>query len=183
MGSYEHGSKNGCLAAYIKMIQAAKDTITIANMSFCQPLIMKEIKAAVKRGVKIRIVTNISHKKSSLANVFTGSVNKGALASLVKLGISVYSYAKPYILYHKKVMVIDNQITVIGSFNISYHCADTEDEDIIVINSNKIADETLRILEEDIAASKKLKPFSRFASGVNSLIAKIILFFTKFIVH
>ena len=61
-------------------------------------------------------------------------------------------------LYHKKVMCVDETISVIGSFNLCSHCSDTEDDDIVIIYSAVISALLLEGLASDITVSRKFDP-------------------------
>jgi phosphatidylserine/phosphatidylglycerophosphate/cardiolipin synthase-like enzyme len=176
-GSYEHGSEHGCKLAYIKMIRSANKSLVIANMSFNQLDILEEIENAVKRGVKFTLITNSTQKNAPFGAKILGVVNKYYFPKFLKKGLKIYEYKQDSTLYHKKVMVIDKRFTTIGSFNISSHCADTEDEGITIIDSEKTAKETLKILEEDIKRSHLVSEgeFQTFFGSVKRFLLKTFI--------
>ena len=59
-------------------------------------------------------------------------------------------------------------LSVIGSFNLNSHCADTEDEDIVIVNSEEIATILIQGIESDLTHARKfaLETYSPLRSSV-----------------
>lgn len=177
-GSYEHGSEHGCKLGYLRLIDEAREKLVIANMSLNQPEILTKIKEARARGVEVIVITNANQKDAPLSAKTIGLVNKYYFAELLKTGVQIYEYKQASTLYHKKAIVVDGRYTAIGSFNISLHCADTEDEDLVVVDSAEIAEHTMKTLEEDMNRSHKAsrEEYSGFfGSMIRSLSKSLIL--------
>ncbi len=163
-GSYEHGKAHECKLAYIQMIRQAQKSIVIANMCFNQPEIIEELRRAVEeRGVKVTVVTNTNHSLAPLGMKIMGIVNRFNLMRFARMIspdkqelVQLYQFTKPSTLFHKKAMIVDEELTAIGSFNISLHCADTEDEDLVIFDSKEVAHRFKEILEQDIQDSRKI---------------------------
>lgn len=83
------------------------------------------------------------------------SANRSAAVKLLPLGVKWFEFHQSSTLYHKKVMIVDEITTAIGSYNISY-CAEPEDENLVIMHSPKIAEKTQKILEDDIAKCTEL---------------------------
>lgn len=121
---------------------------------------------AVERGVKIRILTN---SLASTDNVEAFSSYQSSRKELLKTGVEIYEfrpdaavrvkimtgelqeklYYKPIFGLHAKSMVIDRKTTVIGTFNLDPRSANLNTECIVIINSNKIASNILKGIEEE----------------------------------
>ena len=121
---------------------------------------------AVKRGVRIRILTNSLASNDNLA-AFGGyqKIRK----DLLKAGIHIFEFrpdAKeryqimtgelqqkmnftPIFGLHAKSMVIDGDITVIGTFNLDPRSANLNTECVTIIHSEKIAQRVLKGMEEE----------------------------------
>lgn len=169
--SSEHGSKNPCKLAVLHLIQEAKESVFIGNMTINEPKIVEALKAALARGVRVHLITNLSHKNSPISTLFLSPPNEYYTNQLIELGAKVYCYSQEKTLYHKKVMVVDRLYTAIGSFNMSLHCSTTQDEDIVIVrsgNASSYATESLlddRARSEEVAHSTKdstLKQLSLF---------------------
>ena len=52
---------------------------------------------------------------------------------LREAGVEVYRDGNPYAMHHK-VMVIDDHLTIFGSFNFSQNAADDNDENLLVVD-------------------------------------------------
>lgn len=69
------------------------------------------------------------------------------LPRLLEAGLDVRQDGNPYVLHHK-VIVIDDQTTILGSFNFSQNATKTNDENLLVIRHNKaVADQFLQEFE------------------------------------
>ena len=60
------------------------------------------------------------------------------LGRLRKAGVPVLTDGNKYILHHK-VMIIDDKWTILGSYNFSKSAAETNDENILIIKSERVA--------------------------------------------
>jgi phosphatidylserine/phosphatidylglycerophosphate/cardiolipin synthase-like enzyme len=180
-GGYEHGSAHGCFLAYMQMIREAQKTISIANMCLNYPPIVTELENAARRGVKIRVITNGNDPKSPMGARFLGPANRSELEKLLQIGVVCYEYAQESTLFHKKVMIIDDRYTTIGSYNLSYHCSESEDEDILIFDSEEVAEQTQAILDEDVRRSQQISPATTTGYYFNELLKRIALLTTAHI--
>ncbi len=149
-GGVEHGDQHACKQGYLQMIRYAKKDIVIANMNFSEPDILHALYHAALRGVRIKIITNANQSTSSLASKGMGIPNTLFFKKFLEKGVEIYEYKKPGVLYHKKIMVVDNRLTTVGSFNIGSYSAEVADEDIVIMDSKRMAKKTLDNLQEDM---------------------------------
>lgn len=116
--------------------------------------------------MKIRILTN---SLASTDNLEAFSGYQRDREKLLKTGIRIFEFRpdaakrmkimtgelqetldyKPIFGLHAKTMVIDNKITVIGTFNLDPRSANLNTECIVVVNSNKISAGVLSEMEEE----------------------------------
>lgn len=143
----------------IKLVSQAKDSIIIQSPYLITTNLGKQLfKEAVKRGVKIKILTN---SLASTDNLQAFSGYQRDREELLKTGVRIFEFrpdAKirfdimtgalqkkmnhtPIFGLHAKSMVIDGKITVIGTFNIDPRSANLNTECVTVIHSEKIAKE------------------------------------------
>ena len=121
-------------------------------------------RAAVDRGVNVRILTN---SLASTDNVEAFSAYQSTREALLKTGARIFEFrpdaaerakimtgelhkAKedpPIFGLHAKSMVVDGKTTVIGTFNLDPRSANLNTECITVINSKKIASGVLAGME------------------------------------
>lgn len=106
---------SGSTKGLIKLIEKAKQTILIEN-AYVIPTRKwyKALSDALKRGVKIRVLTN-SMQTNDVAIAQAAYMN--ARHKLVKMGIEVWEYQGPKTL-HIKSAVIDDSISIVSSYNL-----------------------------------------------------------------
>ena len=85
----------------------------------------------------------IAKQKAGLAvgGVFetTGSnVPTSEYGKMKKDGLAVYTDGNPWVMHHK-VIVIDDHITIFGSFNFSDNAAHSNDENLLIVDNAEIA--------------------------------------------
>lgn len=132
-------------------IASARKSIIIENsyVLFDRPM-MKAILDARKRGVHVELI---------LAWKYTDSWPVRYLSiyqyhKLLKAGVHIYEYRTSMI--HCKVMVVDEQFSIIGSANIDPRSLYINDESNINVISKKFAREQLRIIEQDKLRCKRI---------------------------
>jgi phosphatidylserine/phosphatidylglycerophosphate/cardiolipin synthase-like enzyme len=151
----------------IHLIRQAKFSIDIQSPYLITTAIGKTVfRDAVKRGVKIRVLTN---SLASTDNLEAFSGYQRDRQELLETGIRVFEFrpdAKerynimtgalqqklnftPTFGLHAKSMVIDGKITVIGTFNLDPRSANLNTECVTVIYSEKIASCVLKGMEEE----------------------------------
>lgn len=121
---------------------------------------------AVERGVKVRILTN---SLASTDNVEAFSSYQSNREKLLKTGVKIYEFRPdalertkvmtgelqrtldhtPIFGLHAKTMVVDGEITVIGTFNLDPRSANLNTECITIIHSQKVTKGVLKGMEEE----------------------------------
>jgi phosphatidylserine/phosphatidylglycerophosphate/cardiolipin synthase-like enzyme len=72
-------------------------------------------------------------------------------------GLEVYQDGNPYVMHHK-VFVIDERVTVFGSFNFSDNAANDNDENLLVIDDPAFARVYLQEVERVVTQAKNPPP-------------------------
>lgn len=153
--------------ALIDLIKNAKSSIAIQTPYLITSELSKNLfREAVERGVKIRILTN---SLASTDNVEAFSSYQTDRKKLLNTGIRIFEFRpdaaertkimtgelqeklnhKPIFGLHAKSMVIDEEITVIGSFNLDPRSANLNTECVVVVHSDKISRGVLNGMEEE----------------------------------
>jgi phosphatidylserine/phosphatidylglycerophosphate/cardiolipin synthase-like enzyme len=141
----------------IELVRNAKSSIDIQTPYLITTELSQSLfKEAIERGVKIRILTN---SLASTDNVEAFSGYQSGREDLLNTGIRIFEFRpdaqirsdimtgelqdvlveKPIFGLHAKTMVIDNEITVIGTFNLDPRSANLNTECLVVVNSKDIA--------------------------------------------
>lgn len=157
-----------CTDSLISLIRKAKASIDIQSPYLITTEQSRELfKAAVKRGVKIRILTN---SMASTDNMEAFSGYQRDRKKLLETGVKIYEFrpdAKerfqvmtgalqeklnftPIFGLHAKSMVVDGHITVIGTFNLDPRSANLNTECVTIIRSEKIAAGVLAGMETEL---------------------------------
>jgi phosphatidylserine/phosphatidylglycerophosphate/cardiolipin synthase-like enzyme len=144
-------------SALIELVQSAKTTIDIQSPYLITTELSRNLfRQAVKRGVKVRILTN---SLASTDNLEAFSGYQEDRKELLKTGVRIFEFRpdaakrlsimtgelqetlehKPIFGLHAKSMVIDKETTVIGTFNLDPRSANLNTECIVIVKSIKIA--------------------------------------------
>lgn len=147
-GPESFGGDYNILSSIILAIESAEDSIDIENayVILTEPL-RKALNNALKRGVKVRVLTN------SLESIDEPIVMAPILKSVVELkekGAEVY--LKKGSTLHSKFMIIDNQMTIVGSYNLHPRSIRYEGESVVVVFDDKFAQDGTEQFNEDINA-------------------------------
>jgi len=165
----ENGLGGGGIStsALVDLIKNAKTTIDIQTPYLITTDYSQNLfKEAVDRGVKIRILTN---SLASTDNIEAFSGYQSERQNLLRTGVRIFEFRpdaairkkimtgelqsviikEPIFGLHAKTMVIDNEITVIGTFNLDPRSANLNTECIAIINSLEIAKSVLAGINEE----------------------------------
>ena len=192
-------------SALIDLVKNAKSSIDIQTPYLITTALSRNLfREAVARGVKIRILTN---SLASTDNVEAFSSYQTDRKKLLSTGIRIYEFRpdaaerkkimtgelqkklehKPIFGFHAKSMVIDKQITVIGTFNLDPRSANLNTECIVIVRSDKITEGVLMGMEEEFKPENswettleynpdsEVSKFKRLKTWTRKLIPKEIL--------
>lgn len=103
---------------YAELINSAKKKILISTPYF-RPLkkIGAALQAASERGVQITLLTRLD-LKGDTADLILGAVNKAGVNKF-KDTFKIYEYTEPKIILHSKLIMIDDELSFIGSVNLN----------------------------------------------------------------
>jgi phosphatidylserine/phosphatidylglycerophosphate/cardiolipin synthase-like enzyme len=129
----------GCKEAIVEALNHAKTEVLVQAYSFTSALIAKALVEAHKRGVHVEVVLDKSNKnkrgKYSAAD-FTAHA-----------GISTYIDAA-HAIAHNKVMIIDKETVITGSFNFTKAAENNNAENLLIIRSKDLAKEYIENWEK-----------------------------------
>ena len=166
--------------ALIKLVKNAKHTIEIQTPYLITSDLSQQLfREAVNRGVKIRILTN---SLGSTDNVEAFSSYQTDRDKLLDTGVEIYEFRPdaaeririmtgelqstlanaPIFGLHAKSMVVDGDITVIGTFNLDPRSANLNTECIAVIHSEEIAKKVLNGMEIEFMPENSWRITSEF---------------------
>ena len=118
----------GGASGLIKHIDASKKSIKVMAYGFTALLLSDALTRAHRRGVKVELIQD---EKSS-------QNNRDAINQLIAVGVDVRSDGK-HAIQHNKVMVIDDDIVITGSYNFTNSAEKRNAENIIILKSDYAA--------------------------------------------
>ncbi len=154
-------------SALIRLVKNATISLDIQSPYLITSELGRELfKAAVQRGVKVRILTNSLASTDNL-EAFAGY--QSGRKELLETGVRIFEFRPdaevrmkiltgelqasidyaPIFGLHAKSMVIDGKTTVIGTFNLDPRSANLNTECITIIQSEQVAQNVLKGMEEE----------------------------------
>lgn len=124
-----HFSPNGgCTQAIVDALDKAKTEILVQAYSFKSKPIAKALVNAHKRGVHTEIILDNSNRsKKYSAGDFTAH-----------MGIPTYT-DPAHAIAHNKIMIIDREVVITGSFNFTKAAENNNAENLLIIRSKELA--------------------------------------------
>lgn len=173
----------------IELVKNAKHSLEIQSPYLITSQLGKNLfRDAVNRGVKVRILTN---SLASTDNLEAFSSYQTDREKLLDTGVKIYEFRPdaaerkkimtgklqktlnyaPIFGLHSKTMVVDDEITMIGTFNLDPRSANLNTECVAIIKSRKVAKEVLKGIEIEFKPenSWEISKTSNPDSKVNNL--------------
>ena len=120
-----------CTSAIIKELEKANNSVLVQAYQFTSERIAEALLKAFNRGVKVEVILDKSQK------------TKKSAMSLYNQGISVWIDDK-HAKAHNKVMVIDRETVITGSFNFTEAAEKTNAENLLIIHDRKLAEKYVK---------------------------------------
>jgi phosphatidylserine/phosphatidylglycerophosphate/cardiolipin synthase-like enzyme len=127
----------GCANAIIGELNKAKSIVLVQAYSFTSAPIAKALLNAHKRGVKVEVILDKSQSKQKYSSA----------TFLHNVGIPVKIDAR-HAIAHNKVMVIDGETVITGSFNFTKAAEENNAENLLIIHDKKLAERYTRNWQE-----------------------------------
>jgi phosphatidylserine/phosphatidylglycerophosphate/cardiolipin synthase-like enzyme len=121
--------KGGCLKGIIKEIEMGTREILVQAYSFSSTPIRNALINAQKRGAKVEIIFDQDGQKDQ---------NYKTAKAFSKGGVAVYLDGN-HASAHNKVIIIDRETVLTGSFNFTYSAETKNAENILIVKSKSLA--------------------------------------------
>ncbi len=118
----------GCTEAVVEALAKAKSTVLVQAYSFTSAPIAKALVEAHRRGVDVQVVLDKSQRTEKYSSA----------TFLYNSEIPCFIDAR-HAIAHNKVMVIDGQTVITGSFNFTTAAEDNNAENLLVIQDAQLA--------------------------------------------
>jgi len=135
--------QGGCTEAVVAQLEAAKSNILVQAYSFTSAPIAKALVDAHKRGVKIQVILDKSQRTEKYSEAdFLGHAD-----------IPTFIDAK-HSIAHNKIMIIDGEFVITGSFNFTTAAEKRNAENLLVIHNGNLASTYTKNWETHLAHSE-----------------------------
>jgi phosphatidylserine/phosphatidylglycerophosphate/cardiolipin synthase-like enzyme len=119
--------RGGATEAVVQEIGRARREVLVQAYSFTSTPIAKALLDAEKRGVKVEAVLDKSQRKEKYT----------AATFLYNAGIPVFIDDK-HAIAHNKIIIIDRQTLITGSFNFTKAAEEKNAENLLIIKGNRV---------------------------------------------
>lgn len=120
--------KGNCTESIIQEINNAKSEILIQAYSFTSDQIAKAMVNAHKRGVRVEIILDKSNR--------TVKYSSGDFTA--HMGVTTYIDSS-HAIAHNKIMIIDKEIVITGSFNFTKAAEERNAENLLIMRNKDLA--------------------------------------------
>ncbi|MDP3619929.1 MAG: cardiolipin synthase, partial [Ramlibacter sp.] len=150
--SSPNGGSESMLMMYLLAITASTKSIDLSSAYFVPDEITRDaLVAAVKRGVKVRIITPGEHIDAETVR----RASRGLWGDLLEAGVEIYEYQPT--MFHVKCMIVDGMMTSVGSTNFDVRSFRLNDEANLNIYDRGFASRQTQVFEEDLKKSRRIK--------------------------
>jgi cardiolipin synthase len=135
---------------YQVLLDSARESILITTPYFLPDRSARHalLRAMRERGVRVRILTNGSHSDEPTVTKLSRSLE----IELLRAGAEIYEYQPGMI--HAKLMMIDEQWSVLGSANFDHRSFALNDEVNLAVLDRSLAATLRAQMEEDLTQSE-----------------------------
>jgi phosphatidylserine/phosphatidylglycerophosphate/cardiolipin synthase-like enzyme len=117
-----------CTSEVVQAVSGAKKSIDFLAFSFTDDSIGNAMMARARSGVAV----------SGVFETTGSDTEYSEYGPMKKAGLPVYTDGNPWSMHHK-VIIIDDQIVIFGSFNFSESANTSNDENLLIVNNADLA--------------------------------------------
>lgn len=149
--SSPEGGSQSMSMMYLLAITASTRSIDLSSAYFVPDDVTRDaLVAAVRRGVKVRIITPGEHMDAETVR----RASRGLWGGLLEAGVQMYEYQPT--MYHCKVMIVDGLMTSVGSTNFDVRSFRLNDEANLNIYDAAFAARQTQVFEADLKQSRRI---------------------------
>jgi cardiolipin synthase len=136
---------------YLLIINAAARSVDLSAAYFVPDEISRDaIVAALRRGVRVRIITPGPHTDAETVR----RASRASWGALLAAGAEIYEYQPT--MYHVKVLIADEYLVSVGSTNFDDRSFRLNDEASLNIFDEKFAQRQVQVFERDRSQSVRI---------------------------
>jgi cardiolipin synthase len=145
------GGSESMQLMYLLIINAAVRSIELSSAYFLPDDLARDtIVAAVRRGVRVRVITPGRFTDAALAR----RASRAMWGDLLRAGVEIYEYEPT--MYHCKVLVADDLLVSAGSTNFDDRSFRLNDEESLNIYDAAFAKQQAEVFRQDLARSRRI---------------------------
>ncbi|MCB1135997.1 MAG: phosphatidylserine/phosphatidylglycerophosphate/cardiolipin synthase family protein, partial [Chlamydiia bacterium] len=150
---------NACTDAYIERLQGARRSVRLGQMNVNPGPELRQALYNLPESVHCDLITTGVEGNSPVTNHFFAWTNFRHYQPLLARGAAtLYEYDVPGVLYHKKVMTVDERYTLLGSYNLSQKSDCSDYELLMEIDSRRTTQRVNDVLDRDTKLSREVSP-------------------------
>jgi len=139
---------------YKALIHSAKESILIQTAYFNPDKELVELLAAKSReGLKVQIIIPGDHTDQRLTKIIAGE----SFEDLLEAGVEIFYYQKT--MMHAKIILIDDELSCIGSANFNHRSMLKDDEINLVMIDKLVNNELKNHFKDDLKACEQVTNF------------------------
>ena len=146
------------LANILRAINGARTTIRVQMYSLTLQEVVSALLRAKRRGVDVRLIVDRGQLHQDRNDSFR-------VAALVSAGVPVLVDTVPALM-HNKIMVIDRETVITGSFNYTWGAEHWNAENLLIVHDPALAAEYLRNWDQRAAQSRPLRSAGAGPAGI-----------------
>ena len=136
--------------AFLVNIASASEELLVVNPSFVPgPRVIRALLRAARRGIRVRLLLPA---RSDIRVMQI--IGRSSYGTLLRGGVEIYEFEGE--ILHAKVMLVDDERTIIGSANLDQRSFHRNFEINAIIDSIEFSDQIRVVLENDLQKSGKI---------------------------
>jgi cardiolipin synthase len=145
------GGGDSMALMYLLSITAAEKTIDLSASYFVpDELTRRALRAALERGVKVRIIVPGRHIDAQVVR----QASRADWGALLQAGAEMYEFAPT--MFHCKMMLVDSKLASVGSTNFDSRSFRLNDEANLNVYDHAFAEKLEDVFEADLKRSKRI---------------------------
>ena len=129
--------QGGCTEAIVSVINGAKTEVLVQAYSLTSAPIARALVHAHKRKIKVAVILDKSQRKNHYRST----------TLMANAGIPIF-IDDEHSIAHNKVMIIDKETVITGSFHFNRAAEETHDENLLIIRNRDLAKIYMENLEK-----------------------------------
>jgi cardiolipin synthase len=145
------GGGDSMLLMYLMAITAARETIDLSAAYFVpDPLTREALKAALRRGVRLRIIVPGTHIDTEVVR----KASRAGWGELLGAGARIHEYEPT--MFHCKTLIVDRQLVSVGSTNFDNRSFRLNDEANLNVYDRDFAERVTAVFERDLERAREI---------------------------